>query len=96
MVTHKSIWHPLLTLFLTLSGYYYISLDKLFHYKENDMAITARITATKQVPMDKLRKTALVAGVLFLLTFVSIPTLFLDDVEGLFYFQTRRRFRSLK
>src|SRR6266581_7328671 len=33
--------------------------------------------ATKRVPMDKLRKTALVAGVLYLLTFVSIPTLFL-------------------
>ena len=33
--------------------------------------------ATKRVPMDSLRKTALVAGVLYLLTFVSIPTLFL-------------------
>src|SRR3990172_4589868 len=32
-------------------------------------------TATKRVPMDSLRKTALVAGVLYLLTFVSIPTL---------------------
>jgi len=31
--------------------------------------------ATKRVPMDSLRKTALVAGVLYLLTFVSIPTL---------------------
>jgi Domain of unknown function (DUF4386) len=39
------------------------------------MAITTRITATKRVPMDSLRKTSLVAGVLYLLTFVSIPTL---------------------
>ena len=31
--------------------------------------------ATKRVPMDSLRKTALVAGVLYLITFVSIPTL---------------------
>ena len=34
-----------------------------------------RTTATKRVPMDSLRKTALVAGVLYLITFVSIPTL---------------------
>src|SRR6266704_383500 len=39
------------------------------------MTITDRTTATKRVPMDSLRKTALVAGVLYLLTFVSIPTL---------------------
>src|SRR3990172_1343773 len=38
------------------------------------MTITDR-TATKRVPMDSLRKTALVAGVFYLLTFVSIPTL---------------------
>jgi uncharacterized protein DUF4386 len=31
--------------------------------------------ATKRVPMDSLRKTSLAAGVLYLLTFVSIPTL---------------------
>ncbi len=41
------------------------------------MTITYRTTATKRVPMDSLRKTSLVAGVLYLLTFVSIPTLFL-------------------
>src|SRR2546421_9546595 len=41
------------------------------------MTITDRTTATKRVPMDSLRKTALVAGALYLLTFVSIPTLFL-------------------
>jgi branched-subunit amino acid transport protein AzlD len=34
-----------------------------------------RTTATKRVPMSPLRRTALVAGVLYLLTFVSIPTL---------------------
>jgi hypothetical protein len=33
------------------------------------------ITATKRVPMDSLRKTALVAGIFYLITFVSIPTL---------------------
>src|SRR6266542_4903855 len=46
--------------------------------KETDMTITAqpiRTTATKRVPMTSLRKTALVAGALYLLTFVSIPTL---------------------
>jgi hypothetical protein len=36
---------------------------------------TADRTLTKRVPMDSLRKTALVAGVLYLITFVSIPTL---------------------
>src|SRR2546429_4696416 len=41
------------------------------------MTITDRTTATKRAPMDSLRKTALVAGVLYLLTFVSIPTLFI-------------------
>ncbi len=41
------------------------------------MTITDRTTATKRVPMDSLRKTALVAGAFYLLTFVSIPTLFL-------------------
>ena len=32
-------------------------------------------TATPTAPMDSLRKTALAAGVLYMLTFVSIPTL---------------------
>lgn len=46
------------------------------------MTITARTTApkqspTKRVPMDSQRKTALAAGVLYILTFISIPTLFL-------------------
>src|SRR5229473_267444 len=41
------------------------------------MTINDRTTATKRVPMDSLRKTALVAGALYLLSFVSIPTLFL-------------------
>src|SRR2546423_13440390 len=41
------------------------------------MTITDRTTATKRVPMDSLRKTSLVAGALYLLTFVSIPTLFI-------------------
>jgi Domain of unknown function (DUF4386) len=41
--------------------------------EENDMTITTR-TATKRVPMDSLRRTAFVAGGLYLITFVtSIP-----------------------
>ena len=39
------------------------------------MTIIDRTTATKRVPMNSLRKTALVAGVIYLITFVSIPTL---------------------
>ena len=38
---------------------------------------TNRTTATGRVPMDSLRKTALVAGALYILTFVSIPILVL-------------------
>jgi hypothetical protein len=34
-----------------------------------------RNTAAKRIPMDSMRKTALVAGVFYLITFVSIPTL---------------------
>ena len=42
------------------------------------MSNTAQTTATKRVPMDSTRKTALVAGVLYLITFVSsIPALLL-------------------
>ena len=36
---------------------------------------TTERTATKRAPMDKMRKTALVAGVFYLITFISIPTL---------------------
>ena len=39
------------------------------------MTTIDRITAPKRVPMDSVRKTALVAGMMYLLTFVSIPTL---------------------
>ena len=39
--------------------------------------INSDSTATKRAPMSSLRKTALVAGVIYLLTFVSIPTLVL-------------------
>ena len=39
------------------------------------MTTTVRTTAAKRVPMTSLRKTALVAGVLYLITFISIPTL---------------------
>ena len=41
------------------------------------MNTNRQTTATKRVPMDSLRKTSLVAGALYLLSFVSIPTLFL-------------------
>jgi Domain of unknown function (DUF4386) len=43
------------------------------------MAITVRTTATKRVPMTSTRKTALVAGIFYLITFISIPTLVLYD-----------------
>ena len=43
------------------------------------MATTVRTSATKpqpaRVPMTSLRKTALVAGIFYLITFISIPTL---------------------
>ncbi len=41
------------------------------------MTTTMRIPATKRVPMDSTRKTALVAGIFYLITFISIPTLVL-------------------
>jgi hypothetical protein len=39
------------------------------------MTTSMRSTAAKKAPMTSLRKTALVAGVFYLITFVSIPTL---------------------
>jgi hypothetical protein len=39
------------------------------------MTVIDRTTATKRVPMDSLRKTALIAGVIYLITFISIPTI---------------------
>src|ERR1700734_1572804 len=42
---------------------------------DSDMTTTMRVTTTNRVPMDSMRKTALVAGVFYLMTFVSIPTL---------------------
>ncbi|MEP7016394.1 MAG: DUF4386 domain-containing protein [Actinomycetota bacterium] len=44
------------------------------------MSTTTRTTATKQVPIDSTRKTALVAGIFYVITFVSIPTLGLYSV----------------
>jgi hypothetical protein len=47
--------------------------------KETDMATTVRTPATKPPttgnPMSSTRKTALVAGIFYLITFISIPTL---------------------
>ena len=44
------------------------------------MTTTVRTTATRRPPMDSMRKTALVAGVLYLITFISsIPAVFLLD-----------------
>ena len=40
-------------------------------------AHTTKTAAPKGAPMTSLRKTSLTAGVLYLITFVSIPTLFL-------------------
>jgi Domain of unknown function (DUF4386) len=39
------------------------------------MVIPAQTTPTIRVPMDPLRRTALVAGIFYLVTFISIPTL---------------------
>jgi hypothetical protein len=39
------------------------------------MTTTMRSTAANKVPMTSLRKTALVAGIFYLITFISIPTL---------------------
>src|ERR1700751_1588453 len=43
--------------------------------KETDMTTTMHATATKPAGMTSLRKTALVAGIFYLITFISIPTL---------------------
>ena len=45
------------------------------HLTKTGMTTTLGTTATKRAPMDKTRRTALVAGVFYLITFVSIPTL---------------------
>lgn len=50
------------------------------------MTITERPAAAQRPEMTSLRKTALAAGVLYLLSFVSIPTLFLySSVRGANY-----------
>ena len=41
------------------------------------MTVLDRTTETTRVPMDSLRKTALIAGLFYLISFVSIPTLLL-------------------
>jgi hypothetical protein len=41
------------------------------------MSVITQTAPSKGVPMDSLRKTALVAGILYVLTFVSIPILVL-------------------
>jgi hypothetical protein len=47
------------------------------------MATTVQTAATTRVPKDPTRKTSLVAGVFYLITFVSIPTLGLySSVKG--------------
>jgi hypothetical protein len=51
-------------------------------HKEDDLTSTDS-TATERAPMSSPRRTALVAGVFYLLTFVSIPTLWLyGSVRG--------------
>jgi uncharacterized protein DUF4386 len=50
-------------------------LDAANPQEGNGMGIIDRGAAPTRVPMNSLRKTALAAGVLYLLTFVSIPTL---------------------
>src|SRR5581483_9039446 len=50
-----------------------------FREEEINMAATVRAPAANappgRVPMDSVRKTALVAGIFYLITFISIPTL---------------------
>ena len=41
------------------------------------MTVRNPTTPTTRVPMDSLRKTALIAGLCYLISFVSIPTLLL-------------------
>ncbi len=43
------------------------------------MTIAAQDTAPARPLMDRMRRTSLAAGILYLITFVSIPTLFLYD-----------------
>ncbi|HEX3207043.1 MAG TPA: DUF4386 domain-containing protein [Propionibacteriaceae bacterium] len=43
--------------------------------RETDMTTAVRTAATKRPPMDSMRKTALVAGILYLITFISVATL---------------------
>src|SRR6266566_7677805 len=42
---------------------------------DTHMNTNRQTTATKRPPMDSMRKTALVAGALYLLTFISVATL---------------------
>jgi Domain of unknown function (DUF4386) len=65
---------PFTLLLFIISQKQFINLK---NKKMNTTINTAIIkgAATKQVPMTPLRKTSLIAGVLYLLTFVSIPTL---------------------
>ena len=54
-------------------------ITQQIHEKETDMATTVQTPAAKPpakgVPMSSTRKTALVAGIFYLITFISIPTL---------------------
>src|SRR5688500_18290059 len=43
--------------------------------KGDNMTSSTRTEPTTRTPVDPMRKTALVAGILYLITFVSIPTL---------------------
>jgi uncharacterized protein DUF4386 len=47
---------------------------------ETDMTHAVRSTTTKRVPMDAMRKTALVAGLFYLLSFISIPSVALYGI----------------
>jgi hypothetical protein len=54
-------------------------MTQQLHEKETDVATTVQTPAAKPpakgIPMSPARKTALVAGVFYLITFISIPTL---------------------
>ena len=58
------------------------TIDPVSHHTGNTHDTGDTVTSSKRPPMGSLRKTALAAGVLYLITFISIPTLFLySDVK---------------
>jgi hypothetical protein len=53
------------------------TIDPVSHHSDNPYNTGETGTSQKRAPMGSLRKTSLAAGVLYLITFISIPILFL-------------------